>query len=129
METPFQQDGFPSLVALDTYQHEETHIVDVNKIFVAWQEYILKKDLLTKYGDAAEWSTADMLSACAFATTGRLKHRTSIDLDRSLQDTDQSIYDPRRTAPCFAPPKRFFRTFWISAAMRLLESDVAKCNH
>ncbi len=38
-----------------------------------------------------------------------------------------SIYEPMRLVPLSAPPKRFYRTFWRSAAQRILEhGDVQK---
>ena len=41
-------------------------------------------------------------------------------LDTMTHDSDQSIYEPVRLSQTNAPPKRFFRAFWRSLAMKML---------
>jgi hypothetical protein len=43
-----------------------------------------------------------------------------MDLDESVISVSQSMFEPARYLNGNAPPKRFYRTFWRSAAMRIL---------
>ena len=124
----FLQHDFPSLVALDTFQHEGIDLVVVDEIFGKspknFSDEIFENK--TNFGDSVE-TTADMLNACAFAALDRFEYPSAMDLDQRspVPAADQSINDPPQQKPCCAQPKRFFRTFWISTARRLLDSDVA----
>ncbi len=121
------QDDFPTLVAQGTAQHEGMDLVVVDEILGKNPKYFSNEVHANKnnISDAAEcWTTADMLSACSFAGLDRFEYLSEMDLGQHSPAADQSFYDPARQTPCFAPPKRFFRTFWISAAKRLLDSDV-----
>ena len=142
MPTHSPQADFPTLVVPHTTQHEQMDDVVFNEIFAEGQGRSSKEELtriLSQSDDAGASITTDdavvsmtnddMLSACAFAAASRFGHQSGMDLDSPLPATDQSIYDPTRPVPCFAPPKRYFRTFWVSAARRLLqiEVDVSNC--
>ncbi len=72
-------------------------------------------------------SDGEIINAFTVAAENRFECQNTINLDRS-GSADQSIYDPPRPGPCLAPPKRFFRSFWISIAKRLLAEDVAMPN-
>jgi hypothetical protein len=39
----------------------------------------------------------------------------------TLQSALDEMYDPERVLTIMAPPKRFYRTFWLSVSLRLLE--------
>ncbi len=128
MASPDRQDGFPSLVVPEPTQiHDEEMGMDVvHKIFVERPDDVSSKNLGNKIGDAVEfWSNADLLSAFTSAAADRSELVSAMDLDQPSSAADQSMYDPIRPVPCFGPPKRYFRTFWISTARRLIESAVA----
>jgi hypothetical protein len=44
-----------------------------------------------------------------------------MDLDEVSVPVSMEIFEPIRRLDCFAPPKRFYRTFWRSMAGRILE--------
>jgi hypothetical protein len=45
----------------------------------------------------------------------------AMNIDSTTHDSAQSIYEPTRCIQSKVPPnKRFFRTFWRSAARRIL---------
>jgi hypothetical protein len=74
--------------------------------------------------DVVEYmASVDILSACQFVAAARIKHRSTMKLDTPSQAADQSIYDPIRPQRGFAPPKRFIRTFRMSNAKHLPESN------
>jgi hypothetical protein len=47
-----------------------------------------------------------------------------MELDTASIPTSQSVFEPTRRLNDFAPPKRFYRTFWRSMARRVVESSV-----
>ena len=60
-------------------------------------------------------------AACdtSILTTSRIFNR--MDLDAPVTSVSQSMFEPSRRLRSNAPPKRFYRTFWRSAAMRILK--------
>ncbi len=42
-----------------------------------------------------------------------------MDLDEIIAPVSQSLFEPTRRLNDFAPPKRFYRTFWKSTSKRL----------
>jgi hypothetical protein len=69
----------------------------------------------------------DLINAYKLAGGNRFENQNTMDLNtgRLGSAEDQSIYDPPRLAQCLAPPKRFFRSLWISMAKRLLDEDLS----
>ena len=45
---------------------------------------------------------------------------SSYSMDITAASMQQSKFEPCRRSNVFAPPKRFYRTFWRSAAVRIL---------
>ncbi len=43
-----------------------------------------------------------------------------MNIDENAASVSQSIFEPVRRVKDFAPPKRFFRTFWRSTSRRVL---------
>ena len=87
-----------------------------------------KQDLasiLDPAGDVLDCMTADLLSACRLAAANKVESMNAMDLDAPSPAVDQSMYEPTRREGCSGPPKRFFRTFWRSTAMRLLDMEIA----
>ncbi len=130
MASPDRNDCFSSLIVLEPtlIRDEEMDMLVVNKIFVTRHDDVdvSYKNIGNKIGDAVVlWTNADIQSACTSAAAIRFEIQSAMDLDQPLPAAYQSIYDPIRPVPCFGPPKRYFRTFWISTARRLMESAVA----
>ncbi len=125
------QVDFPLLVLAGTAHHaclDDAGLV--HEIFIQRQRRSSKEEfasILDPEGDA-DFVTADLLSACRFAAASKCKSST-LDLDAPLPAADQSMYEPTRRERCFVPPKRYFRSFWRSTAMRLVEMDIAASQH
>ena len=55
------------------------------------------------------------------ATKGKPMLESAMVVDFKIHASDQSVYEPLRILQCNALPcKRFYRTFWRSAARRIL---------
>jgi hypothetical protein len=61
---------------------------------------------------------ADAFDASGVRTVGRLD--STEDRFSTRQILLDDMYDPARSFPSIAPPKKFFRTFWRSISLRLL---------
>ena len=59
----------------------------------------------------------DELLASLLANKSSSDH---MELDESSESASQNIFEPARFLKHKAPPKRFYRTFWRSAATRIL---------
>jgi hypothetical protein len=59
----------------------------------------------------------DVLFTSLLANTSSSDH---MELDESSESASQNIFEPVRFLRNVAPPKRFHRTFWRSAAKRIL---------
>ena len=109
---------FPFLESVATVQHEWVDDVMVHEIFTEDRDSSRLEDIarvLNKGGNA-------VLIACSFAAAQESNYQGAMDLPgRPLSAAEQSIYEPTRQVRCLAPPKRFFRKFWMSISRRLLE--------
>jgi hypothetical protein len=124
MCSPAKQAEFPSLIAPDSTKHEGIDIVVANMICEGGQGCLSNEDLKNKCDEVVDCTTtADIVSACILASAQRFEYPRSLDLVNPVPAAMSSIYDPARPVLCIAPPKRFFRTFWISVARRLLQKD------
>ncbi len=57
-------------------------------------------------------------------TTSPTDSTDCMELDEvSVAPVSKEIFEPIRRLDCFAPPKRFYRTFWRSMAGRILKSS------
>jgi hypothetical protein len=75
----------------------------------------------------------DLINPYKLAGGKRFENQNTMDLKilntgRLGSAVDQSIYDPPRLVQCLAPPKRYFRSFSISMAKRLLDEDLSMPN-
>ena len=69
-----------------------------------------------------------MIKAWELKVHDAMEVSESMSLSGAASSTDTlgvEDYEPLRTCSQAAPPKRFYRTFWRSAARRLLEADKA----
>jgi hypothetical protein len=65
---------------------------------------------LGRSGDTVDCITADLLNACKFAVAQNIKFLSRMDLDTTLPDVDQSMFEPTPQERYSIPPKRFIRT-------------------
>ena len=63
------------------------------------------------YAFIAAWDTANSTST---------SQSDGMELDGASEPSSQTIFDPPRCLSELGPPKRFYRTFWRSAARRIL---------
>jgi hypothetical protein len=133
---PLRQADFPSLIGPSPIQNEWLADVAINVLCDGCAEGRRSASLeeLASTITAECTTTADLLGACKIVAAGRSEDKIAMDVDQPLTAANLSIYEPARLVPCFAPPKRFFRTFWISTARRLLQSasatmDITVSNH
>ncbi len=82
----------------------------------------LSKEDFARIVYTSDDSTA--INACTVAARNQVECQNNIDLEKS-GPADQSIYDSTRPVPCLAPPKRYFRSFWISLVKCLLAENAA----
>ena len=88
------------------FTHEDADYVPVN--FIPEEVFAMIKAWELKQRDLMEVSDAMSVSRAASSETLRLED-----------------YEPLRVCTQAAPPKRFYRTFWRSAARRVLDADKA----
>ena len=123
---------FLSLIVPDSVHHVMKDVSE-NKFFAEGRVCSSTEDcartLNQSDGSFACKNTADMLSVCSFASGSLLEYQDAMDLDKPMPAVHQSMYDPMRPLRCFAPPKRFFGSFWISMARRLLQKDKTITNY
>ncbi len=124
--SPTQAD-FPTLVLSTTeFDNEWMDDIEFNEVSAQGRENSSKEGFSSIHCEKdTDMSTAAMLSACTLAAATRLEYLSAVGLDRPSQASDESMYDPTRPVPYFAPPKRYFRRFWISTSRRLLQLDVS----
>jgi hypothetical protein len=60
------------------------------------------------------------VAACASSIVTTTMSSDRMDLDACVESVSQDIFEPTRLLTCSAAPKRFHRTFWRSAARRIL---------
>jgi hypothetical protein len=68
---------------------------------------------------------SDQTYAFLAAYDAKIALRTHIKDDGDTMElvgsSTMNMYEPERISPSSAPPKRFFRTFWRSIALRMLD--------
>ena len=86
----------------------------------------LDKDLYVPVNYISPEACALLLAAEASAARcADAMDATTMQLDATycfsaLQTALDGVYDPERTLPTMAPPKKFYRTFWQSISLKLL---------
>uniref|UniRef100_A0A7S0QK79 Uncharacterized protein n=1 Tax=Cryptomonas curvata TaxID=233186 RepID=A0A7S0QK79_9CRYP len=129
--SPARQANFPSLVVSDTSHHVWPAAALVHDIYVEGHAFSSKEDFagpLNPRNHAIHHQSDAGLNAFTSFVELRPHLDVAMHLDTSPAE-DQSRYDPMRRLRSFDPPKRYFATFWASAAMRLLEKLTVEAMH
>ncbi len=100
------------------------HHVDHDTI--SGRPHTLKSDTDTEWKDYVPVNCiSDEAYAFLAAYEARMTLRVPVKDDCKSLDTRDldtlKMYDPERILPNSAPPKRFFRTFWRSITLRMLD--------
>ncbi len=117
------QDDFSSLLLPDASQHVLLDHALVDTILVGGKSFC-SEDLcirpLDPSYDPMDCMPDDVLKPPTFTKEGLDLHAVK------HLDTDPSMYEPMRRLRSFAPPKRYFTSFWASTAFRLLEKHAVE---
>ena len=76
---------------------------------------------------AIEWVCDQISMECEISCPELEADLMSIDEVVTFSDAPElvDVYEPRKVCSLYAPPKRFYRTYWRSIVRRLLESQRA----